>query len=274
MDLVYQIVCEIAERESVDPVDLKPSLNEAVDVDVLEVLTTDTEYRQEGLDQSVEFVYYGYTVDIDGTGSVSISEHTGTADDVSSEKSTDLPKRLSAETDHQEGALKRVTDVIAARERPFERRLDGLLEDVRKTLGVESATLSYVDDSSYVFEAVDTTTNAEFQAGKIIPLADTACQRVVQTEQSLVVKNLEDEAPELANPASGITSYIGVPVFVDGEVYGTFCFYDTEERDEEFSEWDLAFVELLSNWVSTELEQRQRERSLHAHTTERPYSQC
>ncbi|SEH62667.1 Signal transduction histidine kinase [Halopenitus malekzadehii] len=50
---------------------------------------------------------------------------------------------------------------------------------------------------------------------------------------------------------------MGAPVYVDDEVYGTFCFYDTEPRDGQFSEWEVTLVDLLSQWVSYEL---QRER--------------
>jgi signal transduction histidine kinase len=46
-------------------------------------------------------------------------------------------------------------------------------------------------------------------------------------------------------------------VTVDGEAYGTFCFYDKQAREEAFSQWQVTFVELFSDWVSYEL---QRER--------------
>jgi GAF domain-containing protein len=106
----------------------------------------------------------------------------------------------------------------------------------------------------------------------MIPLANTACKRVVETEQTLVLGDLEADAPEVANTGYGVSSYLGVPVFVDGAVYGTLCFYDRDARAEGFTHWELAFVELLRNWVGSELEQRQRERALHASTTERPYA--
>lgn len=69
---------------------------------------------------------------------------------------------------------------------------------------------------------------------------------MIETEQVLVLEDIEVDVPELANTASRISSYLGVPVLVDGEVYGTFCFYDEDPRDEEFSEWDLGLVEVLS----------------------------
>jgi hypothetical protein len=266
MSLIQKIVWEIADREGVDPTDLETPLNEVVDIDALETFSTGTEDRHHSPYADVEFVYCGYTVSIDETGTVSISDQPSTT----AKLLRRTPNTISNEIAHRERAMKDIADVIAARERPFVERLDGLLEVVRKTLGMESATLSYVDTDSYVFEAIDRTGRVELQAGEIVPLADTVCKRVVESEQALVLRDVEQEAPELAGSACEVSSYIGVPVFVDRAVYGTFCFYDTDPRDEAFSDWDRAVVELLGNWVSSELEQRRQERALDAATTERP----
>ena len=267
MDLMEKIVWEIADREGVDPTDLKKPLQEVVDIDTLETLIANTEDKHHRSHLNVEFVHYGYTVTIDGTGAVSISNNPGTMGQFSPQ----TPESISNELNHREQAIKDVGDVIAARERPFVERLDGLLEVVRKMLGMEGAALSYIDTDKYVFEAVDGTGEINLHAGEMVPLIDKVCKRVVETEQAFVTRDIEADAPELANLACDISSYIGVPVFVDGTVYGAFSFYDTDPRDDAFSDWDLAVVEVLGNWVSGELEQRQQERVLHVATTERPY---
>lgn len=270
MTLLYEIISKIADREGIDPLDLETPLYEVVDPDALENLTVDVEHRQDGSFPPIEFAYCGYTVNIDRTGQISIREQTSTTDEVSGERPEHSLATISDELDLPERAMKNIADVIAARNRPFVERLNGILETVRKTLGTESATLSYVDNDAYVFEAVDVADTVEIHAGEVVPLGNTACKRVTETEQALVLRDVETEAPELADSAFAVSSYLGVPVFVDDEVYGTFCFYDTDPREEAFSEWHVALVELLGNWVGSELEKRQRERALHAATTERP----
>jgi hypothetical protein len=279
MDLLYEIISKIADREGVDPMELDLLLNETVNVEALEALIADTESQREGPYPLVEFVSDGYTVRIGENRNVSVSEATAT--DGRSTDGSNRPRNgsdrptesVSADPGYRERAMRDVADVISARERPFDDRLAGLLEVVRKALGVESATLSYVDNGSYVFEAVDAADAGWIHAGAVIPLENTTCKRVVESEQRLVLGDIEANAPELATSDLDISSYLGVPVFVDGEVYGTLCFYDRESRDEAFSEWDIAFVELLRNWVSSELERRQRERAVHASTTDRPYTE-
>lgn len=270
MSLLYEIVSKIADRDGADPTELDPLLSEAVDVEALEALTTNPR-QQGGPCPLVEFVYDGRTVKIGTNRNVTISEST-TTDVISKNEAQSPLKTISAKLDYHETAMRDVADIISARGRPFDKQLDGLLEVVRKALGVESATLSYVDNDSYVFEAVDVGDTGQDHAGEIIPLKDTVCEWVVENEQTLVLSDVTADAPVLANSTFTISSYLGVPVFVDGEAYGTLCFYDRDTRADEFSEWELAFVEILRNWVSSELEQRQRERTVHASTTERPYA--
>jgi len=42
-------------------------------------------------------------------------------------------------------------------------------------------------------------------------------------------------------------------VTLAGEVYGTFCSYDTGPRREPFSEWEVAIVDTIGKWIGYEL---------------------
>lgn len=269
--IVIQIITRIADREGVQPVDLETPLQEVIDPDALETLVDSTGVRQYGSYPRVEFPYYGYIVTVDGTGRVSINEPIRETAEVSGNKANRSLEDLSAEIGRRKTALNDAATILGRQDQPFDEQVADLLEVGRYALGMEYATLSYIDTDTYVFEAVRTPANVDLQAGETAPLGELPnCQKVVETEQSLVLKDVETEAPELVDPAWGIASYIGAPVFVDEEIYGTFCFYGMESRPEEFSDWEVTFVELLSNWVSDKLEQRRRDRALHARTFERP----
>jgi putative methionine-R-sulfoxide reductase with GAF domain len=268
--LSNRIVAAVAEQKGVEPEALETSLSGAVDRELIDALDSVSDDDDASPYPVVEFVYCGHTVWVDGNGNITVSGRVDTGGSAATETLYRSLDDLSGEKAHRKAAMAEAADVVAARDRSFEERLDGLLEIVRETLGLEAATLSYVNDDAYVFEAVDSTPGVELQAGRVIRLADTVCQRVVETEESLVLQDIHIDAPELADTGADIAFYMGVPVFVDGEVYGTFCFYDSEPRDEELSEWERTFVELLSRFVSSELERRNRERTLKAATTERP----
>jgi len=146
---------------------------------------------------------------------------------------------------------------ISVSDRPFSEKVDALLALGREILGLAFGTLSHVQDEEYTFEAVATPDGADLSEGETAPLSTLPnCERVVETGETLELQDVQAETPELLDPEWGITAYLGAPVVVDGEVQGTFCFYSTEARAEEFSEWEVTFVELFSEWVSNALERR------------------
>jgi signal transduction histidine kinase len=170
----------------------------------------------------------------------------------------------------RERALRDAYDVIADADRSFAEQIESLLAVVRETIGTDYATLSCVheDADEYIFEAVDAPADADLEAGDTTALSATNCEQVVNTERTLVLEDVDADAPELAdrdgNAEWGISCYLGTPVTAGDEVYGTFCFYDMDARAEEFSDWEVTFVELLGNWVSAELERQRSERELEA----------
>lgn len=270
---MMEIIERVADREGVDPVDLAVPLYEVIDLHSLDALTDVAGDRQHGAYRRVEFLYYGYTITVDGNGGVTIDEQPldKKSDESSGEGATSSREGISAELERRERVLRQVADIIADADRSFDEQVVALLELVRDVVGTEYATLSYVDHDTYVFEAIDMPSEVRLEAGETAPLAELPpCEQVIAAERALVVNDLESEAPELADATLGISSYIGVPVFVDDEVYGTFCFYGVESRSEAFSDWDLTVVELIGTWVGGELERRNNERALDAYSAEQP----
>ncbi|MDF9747626.1 sensor histidine kinase [Natrinema salsiterrestre] len=178
--------------------------------------------------------------------------------------------RRTAQLRARETALQNAYEVIADPDLSFAEQVDSLLAVVRETIGTDYATLSHVreDTDEYIFEAVDAPAGSDLEAGDATALAATNCEHVVTTERTLVLEDIDADAPGLAdrdgNAEWGISCYLGTPVTVGDEVYGTFCFYDMDARAEEFSDWEVTFVELLGNWVSAELERQRSERELEA----------
>lgn len=96
------------------------------------------------------------------------------------------------------------------------------------------------------------------------PLAEAYCRKTIQTDGVFEIQNAVeagwggDPAFELFN----LGSYIGTAVRVDGELYGTVFFASTDPRGEPFSEAERTFVQLLSQLVSYEIEQKEVTRKL------------
>ncbi|QZY00433.1 GAF domain-containing sensor histidine kinase [Halobaculum rubrum] len=155
------------------------------------------------------------------------------------------------------GAIRRMYRITADYERSFETKVSDLLELGRAYLGVQAGFLTEIDDDEQLI------VNASgdhplLQPGESCPLEKSYCRRTLSHDGSLTVQHAEVEGWEddSAYEQFGLESYIGAEVLVDGDTYGTFCFADTEPREDPFSEPESTFVELMAEWVSYELFQK------------------
>jgi PAS domain S-box-containing protein len=167
----------------------------------------------------------------------------------------------------REQILREMYEIISDPEQSFEERVKSLLELGRSELGTRYGTLSQINGEEYLFDIV-AGADELVAPGDQVPVEATNCERVAETRQTVVLGDIERDAPGETDRAGytemGICSYIGAPVYVEDEVRGTFCFYDTEPRDGEFSEWEQTLVDLMSRWASHGLQRRQATEQLQA----------
>jgi PAS domain S-box-containing protein len=173
-------------------------------------------------------------------------------------------KAREHELEHRQRTLRAVYEIIADQDRSFHEQVQSLLELGREELGTDFGSLSRIEGDDYVFEIVAADGDS-IEPGDVVPVSATNCEVVASEEQTLVAGDIARDAPDLTDRAGytdwGVSCYVGAPVFVDSEVYGTFCFYGTESRSDQFSEWEVTLVDLMSRWVSYGLQaQRARER--------------
>ena len=143
----------------------------------------------------------------------------------------------------------------------FEEKIADLLEFGREYMGVEQGFYTRVDDGTQEI-VVGVGPNDQLQSGSTAPFAESYCRHTVDNAEPLVVDDAAAEGWE-GDPAYdrfGLGCYVGSTITIDGETIGTVCFADREARDAEFTEIQATFVDLLSEWVSYELERAERER--------------
>lgn len=173
-------------------------------------------------------------------------------------------QRTTEKLKHHAKVLRKMYEITSDRESSFTQKVESLLSLGRAELNAQYGSLSKIEGDNYIFEIIDADTD-DIEPGDVVPLSATNCEITASTEQTLVIEDVEDE-PELATRLGytewGITCYIGAPVFTDDEVYGTFCFYDTNVRDEAFSEWEIMLVDIMSQWVSYELQRNRTKKIL------------
>lgn len=178
-------------------------------------------------------------------------------------------RRQREAAERRERVLREMYEIIADGEQPFREQVTALLELGRTELDTRYGTLSRIVGEEYHFEIV-VGDDDSIQSGDVGELSATNCELVASREETVVLGDVERDAPEQTDRAGftdwGICCYVGAPVYLERRVYGTFCFYGTEPRDEPFSRWEQTLVDLMSRWVSYELQRQRATEQLEART--------
>ncbi|WP_255169978.1 sensor histidine kinase [Natrononativus amylolyticus] len=139
----------------------------------------------------------------------------------------------------------------------FEEKLEHLLSFGSEYLGVELGFLTRIEDGTQTVE-VAVGDHELLQNGSQYPLSEAYCRKTIETDGLLGVHDALAAGWEgdPAYEAFDLGCYIGGRVTVDGALYGTLCFADTDPQTEPFTGPERTAVELLTRWVSYELEER------------------
>ncbi len=145
----------------------------------------------------------------------------------------------------------------------FEEKIADLLEFGREYMGVEQGFFTRFEDGTQRV-VVGVGPNEQLQDGAEAPFSESYCRHTISpdTESPLTVLDASEEgwAGDPAYERFGLACYAGSKITVDGEAVGTICFADRDPVENEFTEIQKTFVELLTEWASYELERADRER--------------
>jgi PAS domain S-box-containing protein len=136
------------------------------------------------------------------------------------------------------------------------------------TLGTEYLSLSvgfFTRITSGTQEIIHATGDHPLiQPGESCPLDEAYCRRTIEIDSQLAIEDVRTSSAvsDTAFQTFGLGAYIGAKVIVDGEVYGTACFADTEPRDDPFGDAERFFVELLARLGGQAIERQTYEQNL------------
>ena len=164
---------------------------------------------------------------------------------------------LTAPHENQD-ALTRLHAVTAGRQSSPTENILQILDLGRSIFGGTMGIVGRVEGDSYVFAHVSGTADAPPE-GTRLPMADTYCQFAFKSDGPIGVHNVHasDWASEPCYEKLGLEAYIGTPVYVEGERYGTLCFANHDARAKPFSDSEFSLVQLFASWVGGEITRHQ-----------------
>ncbi|MGB3544890.1 MAG: PAS domain-containing protein, partial [Rubrivirga sp.] len=273
---VYTCLASYAvEGDTLDPGDVLP-LNEtycAITLEAKQVVSiehmAESEHRGHPCYHAVGLeAYVGAPVVVDGEvlGALSFSS-TRPASRPFTEGDRDLVRlaaqwaggllereRRRKETDDQVQRLRVLADALAVRSADDIDQVTGVLETLRELLGLDIGVFGRVrpEDDHYEVVACTATDHVDLEAGDVLSFRETYCSITLEHDDLIAIHDVSgsDYRDHPSSKARGLDSYIGAPVTVDGELYGTISFSGEKPHPHEFSESDLEVVRIAARWVS------------------------
>ncbi|PSP74481.1 hypothetical protein BRC86_05700 [Halobacteriales archaeon QS_3_64_16] len=171
---------------------------------------------------------------------------------------TDITERHKAEQ-----YRRRLYEILADTELTSEERVREMLELGSERLDLETSYLTRIEGGTQrIVEASGP--HEKIQSGSECPLPRAYCRKAIETDRPLPLQHAA-EAGWKDDPAYeefGFEAYVGSKLAIDGALYGTVSFADRTPRERNFSAVELAFVDLVTRAIGSELERRQHERDL------------
>lgn len=176
----------------------------------------------------------------------------------------DLERAVAARTGELEAFaddLKILHEITTATHVSASDRLDAYLQAGCRIFDLPVGILSSVPidaetgEQLYRIEAV-VSPSPDIRAGLTIPLRHAFCDAVVASRGTVVYTDAEQDPVGATNPACterGFRSFIGTPVYVDGDLFGTINFVSSEPRDHPFAPYERDLVEVMAQAIGRQL---------------------
>jgi len=141
------------------------------------------------------------------------------------------------------------------------------LDTGRRLLGMSTGAISRIEGVTYRILAVSSPL-ASLHAGQVYPLANVFCEQVIRERRPVAHHNIGRNAAASKYAVyneTGLERFLGAPLWVNEQIYGTLSFSDTVPQDDPFSAEDLELLELqalaLGRVIERDLQDRQREQT-------------
>jgi PAS domain S-box-containing protein len=152
---------------------------------------------------------------------------------------------------------------VTARSGDIDSQLSAALEVGVNLLGLEIGVITRTDGDVYTVLHAHSADGSIQRGQKLLP-SQTYCDLTYQVNDLVAIENM-GESPykdSACYALMGMETYIGVPLMVYGQRFGTLSFVGRAPRREPFTAFDKDFFLLIGQWVSSLLERQQDEIAL------------
>ena len=134
----------------------------------------------------------------------------------------------------------------------FKSQVNSLLEKGNRELAMTLAVVARIENNHYEIYAVQSNSGA-YVPGEKYALGNTFSREVFETQKPVAKTRIDDSPMAMHHPlyrSLPLECYIGAPIVVNGNPWGSVDFSSMAQRDGAFSEQDIDLVKSLAAELS------------------------
>ena len=132
---------------------------------------------------------------------------------------------------------------------------ENLLKKGTSILGLQVGIVSKVYGTNYEIIAIDDIAN-EFKSGDVLQLEDTYCKDIFSQGKTIALTEVDGVQGLAKHPlyaAYTLEAYIGAPIKMNEDIWGTINFSSMVLRPTKFTESEIALVEAYADLITCSL---------------------
>ncbi len=131
-------------------------------------------------------------------------------------------------------------------------------------LHLDIGIVSHVIENTYIIMYFYAP-NTELYKRQEFELGDTYCNITLSANDVIAINNmgLSKYSGHPCYKAFNLESYIGVPLQINGQRFGTLNFSSSKIKDSTFSDSDMDYVRLMGRWLSSVLEKEESNKEIY-----------
>ena len=184
---------------------------------------------------------------------------------------TDLTERRQMEDALRESeeSIRTLYTITSSQKLTYSDKIQELLSLGRRRFGQTISFISRIHDNQW--EAIEACADdSKITKGNIIDERLTYCHQVISSHEPLIIEHAGTSEWRI-HPGYELThweTYLGVPIYVDNQIYGTLGFASPTPHAMPFKRADMEFLSLMALWIGGEIESDQHMKQMTLYASE------
>jgi len=164
-----------------------------------------------------------------------------------------------------ERVIRRLYEITTNYNLGFRAQIKQILIMGLERLNLDIGILSKIENNLYVVKHCEVPEGVELSSGNEFDFDTTYCHITCQANGPVALEHIGEHDQHASHPAYetfGLESYIGIPIKLNGELYGTLNFSSAHPYPRKFKKVDIDALQLMASWIEVEIIRRRQEKRL------------